>query len=296
MTKLVRLAITLLLAALVLGVTVHAESSDKAQDVTIRFEVHAGQQQVRCGQTYAGIGRTRATITLQDFRIYVSHVRLLSADGKETPLELTPDSSFQSDKVVLLDFEDATGNCNGNSATHSVIRGRAPEGAYTGLALDIGVPVELNHQDTTLAAAPLNFSSLTWAWRYGYRFTTIDLETQPQPGAAKRRDSATGFSVHIGSVDCGEGSPKTAPEKPCATPNRPSYRLEAFDPAKQSVVFDLAALLAETDVTINDPDSASGCMSGAGDDDCVAIMDRIGLPFRGKTSARQKFVRSTGAN
>ncbi|MEQ1820767.1 MAG: hypothetical protein ABL871_19365, partial [Terricaulis sp.] len=99
-----------------------------------------------------------------------------------------------------------------------------------------------------------------------------------------------------GSVDCGAGSPRTAPEAPCATPNRPSYRLDAFDPATQVVILDLAALLAETDVTVNDPESASGCMSTADDGDCVAVMDRFGLPFRGQPSRGQRFVRVAGAN
>jgi len=266
------------------------------QDVAIRFDARAGDQSLRCGQSYSGIGSTGASVTLQDFRVYVSNIRLIDRDGREQPLQLTPDGAFQGESVALLDFENASGNCNGNSATNALVRGRAPAGDYVGLAFDIGVPVDLNHQDTTLAAPPLNFSALTWAWRYGYKFTTIDLETGRAPDAAPSAHGASGFSIHLGSVDCGAGSPRTPPESPCATPNRPSYRLDAFDPARQVVVLDLAALLAATDVTINDPESASGCMSTADDDDCIAIMDRFGLPFRGQASHGQLFVRAADAN
>lgn len=267
-----------------------------AQDVTIRFDARAGDTSIRCGQSLTGIGSTGASVALQDFRIYVSNFRLISRSGGETPLQLTPDGAFQSNRVALLDFENASGNCNGNTAMHTAVQGRAPAGDYVGLAFDIGVPADLNHQDSTIAAAPLNFSALTWPWRYGYKFTTIDLETGRAPGAAQMGHEASGFSIHLGSVECGEGSPRTPPETPCAAPNRPSYRLAAFDPQAQIVVLDLAALLASTDVTVNDPDSASGCMSTPDDDDCVAIMDRFGLTFRGRASGGQHFVRVDGAN
>lgn len=285
-----------LAAALLAGACASAPTSSDQQDVSIRFDARAGEQSLRCGQPYSGLGSTNASVMLQDFRIYVSNFRLIARDGAEVPMQLTPDGVFQSDRVALLDFENATGNCNGNAATNMMVRGRAPMGEYVGLVFDIGVPVELNHQDTTIAAPPLNFSALTWAWRYGYKFTTIDLETGRAPDAAPTDHAASGFSIHLGSVDCGAGSPRTPPEAPCATPNRPSYRLEAFDPATEVVVLDLAELLAATDVTVNDPESASGCMSGEGDDDCVAIMDRLGLPFRGQASHGQRFVRAATAN
>lgn len=286
------------LAALSLMGACASAPSASMQDIAVRFDARAGEQSLRCGQSYSGIGSTNASITLQDFRIYVSNFRLVGRDGGETPLQLTSDGVFQNDRVALLDFENASGNCNGNAATNTVVRGRAPAGDYVGLAFDIGVPVELNHQDTTLAAPPLNFSALTWAWRYGYKFTTIDLETgRPQDAAsAMPGHAASGFSIHLGSVDCGDGSPRTPPERPCATPNRPTYRLDAFDPETQIVVLDLAALVEASDVTGNAPGSVSGCMSGAGDDDCVAIMDRFGLSFRGQPSHGQRFVRAAQAN
>ena len=56
-------------------------------------------------------------------------------------------------------------------------------------------------------------------------------------------------------------------------------------------MLDLGALLSGTDVTVNAPKSASGCMAFTDDDDCIAIMDRFGLTFRGKASSGQTFVK-----
>lgn len=272
------------LAALGFGAPAFAQD----QPVTISFEARMGEKPARCGESYASIGATGATVMLQDLRLYVSEIRLITADGREAPLKLTPDNQWQNERVALLDFENATGNCNGNAATNTVLRGMAPAGTYTGLAFEIGIPFDLNHKDPTLAAAPLNYSALTWPWRMGYKFVTLDLETAARDGKA----SASGFSLHLGSTECGAGSPTRPPAAPCANPNRPAYRLTAFDPKSQTVILDLAALLAGTDVTANAPGSMSGCMAAPTDDDCTAIMDRLGLPFRGKPSSGQTFVKA----
>jgi uncharacterized repeat protein (TIGR04052 family) len=289
-----------LLLALALGACATAPSAvggDKP--INISFDARVGDKPARCGETYTGVGTSKAAIFLQDFRVYVSNVRLVTASGAEVPFALTPDNQWQSDKVALLDFENATGNCNGNAAMNSAVRGTAPAGNYTGVVFEIGVPYEVNHKDPTLASAPLNYSGLTWPWRIGYKFTTIDLDTANKPATATQAPAmqgmggmaASGFSIHLGSTECGAGSPTTTPTAPCTNPNRPTYRLEGFDLTKQKVVLDLAALLAGTDVTVNAPGSASGCMAFVADDDCIAIMERFGLAFRGKASSGQTFVK-----
>lgn len=269
--------------------------------ITITFDARIGDKPAKCGESYAGVGTSNATIMLQDFRIYVSEVRLIAANGAEVPLQLTPDNQWQNDKVALLDFENATGNCNGNAPMNSAVRGAAPAGNYTGVVFGIGVPFELNHKDPTLAGAPLNYSGLAWPWRVGYKFTTIDFDTANKPATAPVQQGgmqgmggmpASGFSIHLGSTDCGAGSPTTPPTAPCTNGNRPTYRLTGVDITKQSIVLDLGALLAATDVTVNAPKSASGCMSFTDDDDCIAIMDRFGLTFRGKATSGQTFVKA----
>lgn len=291
-------ALALMLALAACASSPATTTGDKA--VSISFEARVGEKPARCGETYPNVGTSKAAIILQDFRIYVSEVRLIAADGREVPFKLIPDNQWQSDKVALLDFENAKGNCNGNAPTNTAIRGTAPAGEYKGIVFEIGVPYDLNHKDPTLASPPLNYSGLTWPWRIGYKFTTIDLDTankpaaspQPAPMQGMAGMAASGFSIHLGSTECGAGSPTTPPTSACQNSNRPTYRLNAFDPASQKVVLDLGALLSGTDVTVNAPSSASGCMSFVADDDCIALMDRFGLTFRGKPSAGQTFVKA----
>lgn len=284
-----RSAVPMMGAICFIGLAVPAMAQTGSQPVEIRFDARVGSEPARCGRAYTGVGKASAGMRFQDLRIYVSALRLLGADGREVPVTLTPDGQWQSDQVVLLDFEDRTGNCNGNAPTNSVVRGTVPVGAYRGLAFEIGVPQAINHQDPTLAAAPLNVTALTWPWRIGYKFTTIDLETS---GGAVGANHATGFSIHLGSTECGEGNPLKPPSTPCGKPNRPTYRLETFDPKSSTVILDIGALLKETDITVNAPKTASGCMSFPGDADCTAIMNRLGLPFDGHPSAGQKWVRA----
>lgn len=264
-----------------------ALAAPKSQPVEIRFAAAVNGAPLACGQRYTGIGSTDASLELQDFRIYVSNFRLLTKDGKEVSMALTPDGVWQDEKVALLDFEDATGNCNGNAPLNTTIKGTAPKGDYTGVVFDIGVPFEINHQDPTLAPAPLNLSATAWPWRVGYKFTTIDLETAPSEG---KTATASGFSIHLGSTACGEGSWVTPPKMACSNPNRPEYRFTAFNPKTHTLVMDLGAVLATTDITTNAPQSPSGCMSSEEDNDCVGLFDRLGLTFRGKPSQGQAFI------
>jgi hypothetical protein len=76
-----------------------------ADPVTIQFAARAGDQPVTCGQAISGIGASAATVQIQDFRIYVSAVRLVDRQGAEHPVTLTPDGVWQGERVALLDFE-----------------------------------------------------------------------------------------------------------------------------------------------------------------------------------------------
>lgn len=255
-----------------------------AGTVDVAFLLTLGDEPAKCGHTYSGVGSASADMSLQDARLYVSNFRLIAADGAESPLLLEQDGVWQRDDLALLDFEDATGGCNGNPVTNTTVRGTTAGVDHVGLAFDIGVPERMNHQDPTLAAAPLNQSALSWPWRFGYKYLTVDLETAIRTGAV---EGAPGFSIHVGATNCGDGPPMQAPSVACALQNRPAVRLEHFNPASDVVVIDLAELLAYTDLTTNQPHTASGCMSAPDDSDCDGIFVRAGL--RGTP---QRFVRA----
>ena len=114
------------LAGLVLGTNVGMAEAPapgmQLQHLDIQFEARAGDQRLECGRVHGGIGSTKANVSLQDFRIYVSNVRLIRQDGVEVGLGLESDGTWQNKDVALLDIENATGDCNGTAATNRTVR------------------------------------------------------------------------------------------------------------------------------------------------------------------------------
>jgi uncharacterized repeat protein (TIGR04052 family) len=243
---------------------------EEAEPVTIRFAAMVGEIPAACGITYNGLGAEASTVSLNDFRFYISNVRLIDADGKETAVELTQDGLWQYDSVALLDFEDGTGGCgeSGNPEMNTRIVGSIHEGDYEGVAFDVGVPFELNHLDTTTAPAPLNIPTLWWNWQFGYKFVRADLQT---PDGA-----LPAWLIHLGSTGCEAADGSSAPEEPCANPNVVSVRLDDFNAAENFIIADLAQLLSEVNLTENAPEPP-GCMSMSEDPDCVPLFAGFGL-------------------
>jgi len=147
------------------------------QSVTLDFTALVGDQPAACGVMYEGVGAEDSQIEFQDLRFYVSNVRLINAAGEEVALELDGDSQWQHENVTLLDFEDGSALCaqSGNEAMNTQITGTAPDGDYTGLVYNVGVPFDLNHADVATAPAPLNVSSMWWNWQAGYKHVRIDI-------------------------------------------------------------------------------------------------------------------------
>ncbi len=86
-----------------------------------------------------------------------------------------------------------------------------------------------------------------------------------------------GFAIHLGSTECQAAEREQQPTQPCLHPNLAEVAFSSFDPDTQVVVADLAALVAEADVTTNQPDTPSGCMSGRDDSDCDSILRHFGV-------------------
>ncbi len=272
---------------------------EELKPVALKFSARVGAESFACGKSYGGIGTTQSRITPTDFRFYVSNVELIDRHGKAVPVKLDQDGLWQYRNVALLDFEDGTGPCrNGNPGMHLEVTGTVPKGHYRGVRFILGVPFELNHGDPTIAPSPLNLTSMFWVWQAGYKFVKIDMSTSGQPqaseperdlaAAGKKRLRASGFPIHLGSTDCASSS-LTAPPTGCKNPNRLTVTFEKFDPDKNVVVADAAALLNDSNVDINAPDTAPGCMSAPNDEDCAQVMPAFGLPFGSKPAAQQRF-------
>ncbi len=308
------------LAFLLALVPLAAASAAETQKVELKFAAVVGDKAFACGQSYEHMGATGSRITPSDMRFYVSQVELLDDRGQPTPVQLDQDGVWQVENLALLDFEDGTGPChNGNPGLHSTITGTVPKGKYRGVRFTLGVPFDLNHADPTIAPSPLNISAMFWAWQSGYKFVKIDMATSGQPQddlgtetsmkdrvaqmeriakaataaptnapKSKPPQRAAGFSIHLGSTACASSS-LTTPAIECRNPNRVAVAFDHLDPAKNVIVADLGALVSDTNLDVNAPDSAPGCMSGVDDADCPAMMSAFGLPFGAQPAGTQRF-------
>ncbi|MEM7735493.1 MAG: MbnP family copper-binding protein [Deinococcota bacterium] len=234
-------------------------------DVTLTFDARVNDELASCSVTYEGVGTTDAAIEFTDLRFYVSNVGMLTESGELVMLELTQDSVWQTDNVALLDFEDASGLCNGNSAMNATVTGSIPAAAYTALVFDLGVPEDLNHIDAGTAPSPLNVTPMWWNWRGGYKFARIDMV-----GAGAGEDVPAWF-LHLGSTGCMADEAVMPPAEACMRPNRVTVQLDGFDPAENIIVADIGSLLSASDVGQSLELAPPGCMSGPADPDCEAL-------------------------
>lgn len=284
------LSASLLLAASAITLTACGSDSPTAptgpQDITVNFAARVGEAAFACGQSYPNIGTTNATASATDFMLYVSEVRLLDAQGNETPITLTQDNRWQLDDVALIDFAaGGTGTAcpNATPEVNTRVVGTVPAGSYTGLRFQLGLPFAKNHQDQTTATGPLSLSRMFWSWNAGYKAVRLDVSSNSFP---------TGWFIHLGSTGCTpSGSASTVPTS-CAQPNRLTVTLTGFDVSRDVVVADIAQLLAGANVDVNGGGPA-GCMSGVTDPECPTIFSNFGLPFSGgAVPATQRFFRA----
>jgi uncharacterized repeat protein (TIGR04052 family) len=277
----------------------------ETQEVTIRFQAKVGDRPFSCTENYPNLGAQNTTASATDFRFYISGVNLIDSSGVAVPLTLQQDNRWQHQNVALLDFEDKSAGCtNGTVETRDRIVGTVPKGNYKGVQFTLGVPFNLNHEDVTLANSPLNLSALWWNWRGGYKFVRIDLKTagttptaRPNHGDREPQNSGSslGFPIHLGSTGCQSEGSNQRPIS-CASPNTVNLNFTDFDPQRQVIIADLKPLIAETNITINQPETPPGCMSSPNDPDCSGIMPNFGLPFGAKPNPEQKFFRLENAN
>ena len=232
------------------------------EPVSIRFRAVAGDAPLLCGQKYGGIGVTGSTITPRDFRFYIHDLQLINEQGNPVPVELDQDDKWQTGNVTLLDFENATGSCrNGSPDMHTAATGQVPPGKYRGLRFTLGVPVDKNHTDLMAMPSPLNLTALSWVWNAGRKFARLDFSSTGNP---------RGYLVHLGSTGCVDGR--------CASPNRFEIALPTFDPSRDTVLADLAALLKNVNVDEPAKDGA-GCMSSPETPACGPILANFKTAF-----------------
>ncbi len=272
------------LAAVAVAATIapmaSAATAPARQSVDIDFTAVNGTQRVACGVPLTNLGTTGATAQVQDLRFYVSNVRMMRANGTSVPVRLRANDGFNltrnGQSITLIDLENGTGLCadEGDRRMNSRVRGTVPAGRYTGVTMTVGVPLALNHTDPTTTAAPLNLISMNWSWQSGRKYTKIELGRPQAPGAAA---PGKDFMFHVGSTGC-VGNPMAGERVSCNAPNRMKVTFKRFDPARQRIAFDIRAMTAGLDVTV-DQGGAAGCMAGPKDPECV-VMRRGAIDWR----------------
>jgi uncharacterized repeat protein (TIGR04052 family) len=266
------------------------------QDIALNFALKADDNEVVCGQQVA-LGSTQGMSEITDARLYVSDVRVITEGGEQISVSLTQDGVWQYENVALLDFENATGACQGTPEINTQIVGTTDADTITGVAFTVGVPEELNHLDAAIAASPLNVTDMWWAWLFGYKYIKIDLTSggmmdmnattdestasttaettasgEPSEASTGHGDALqNGWFIHLGSTGCVGEDSVFPPDEPCGNPNRIEVTLENLDPASNTIVLDLNTLLAGVDVSRSLKLEPPGCMSEATDPDCEAL-------------------------
>ncbi len=247
-------------------------SADAAERTfVVPFTPYFGPDAVQCGTSYEGAGTTGGDFELKDFLVFVHSVHLIRDDGERVPLTLRDDQHWQGQGVALLDFNDASGQCQGDAETNAQIVGDAPDyDDYTGIEFGVGLPPELNHLDAVTAPAPFNKPSTWWSWQGGYKFFQMTLKTQMHDA----------FYVHLGATGC-DGS--TDDGFSCAAGHAIDIAVEDFTPGADGVRLNVATLLAGVD--INAPvdfaagDFIAGCMSFDPDPECDGLFTKFGRHF-----------------
>ena len=262
---------TLFVTALMLasGCSPEAPSTDA---VSLSFKAVVGDKAFACGQSYSGVGGQ--TLLPADFRLYVHDLVLLTTSGQQVPVTLDADGKWQSGGVALLDFEDRTGDCAGTTEVNTRVQGTVAGGAqtYSGLRFTVGVPFAQNHQDQAAAPSPLNLTGMFWSWQSGYKFVRIEGKTA----------SGSAYLLHLGSTGCAkDGSGQVTS---CTSPNRATVTLSGFDPARNTIAVDLAALLAGSDLS-----ASAECHSQSDKAACAPYFKALGRPFMEKPATQSAF-------
>lgn len=262
-------------SAFILSACSSSSSSDQTSlDVTIPFAAEANGVAIDCDTQLTGLGTNNSNANVTDFRFYLHDVRLIDIDGLEYPLTLTG-NAWQQENLALLDFTNKESACSGaTKESNTEIQGTiyaSPSVQFTGVAFMLGVPSNLNHEDTVAAASPLNITSLHWNWQNGYKYMRLDVA----PLGGVNAGASTTWNFHLGSTNC-SGDPQLNETVSCGRPNRAEITLSNFDPSANTILLDYGALLASSDITA-DAGGAAGCMSGATDPECADIFEHLGM-------------------
>ena len=127
-----------------------------------------------------------------NIRFYLSKAELLTAAGVSVPLDIV-DGTGAVQPYGLFFF-------NADDATMQTLRVRAPAGTYTGLKIELGLPVACSRGDGGGRAFPLSSDSqMTWPHLLGY-YLSFRYDSLVMPNAeAMAVGEGVPSSIHMGA-------------------------------------------------------------------------------------------------
>ena len=249
------------------------------EDLKITFHLTSQDQHLSCSQAFS-LSESNHTFYIKDFRLYLHEVELLSTSEEWVPFQMNNDQEWSDGNVTLLDFEEGAFNCeeSGTLFMNHELNGIVPKDEYQALRFKVGVPFDSNHQDVTLAEAPLDQSSMFWVWQRGYKFTRFELvQIKTESGEI---ESYQPWLFHLGSIGCMSEAATTAPIEACNKVNVPQFTLANFDPKNEHILLDLDLLLTGIDLEENTEGTPLGCMSMSSEQvECSKLFSHFGLDF-----------------
>ena len=255
------------------------ESNNKS--MSLNFKAKFDGEDLVCSEdnkpkSYHKHHPTHTFMTIKDFRLFVSNIYLIDENGKKEMLNLKSNDFQYQDKngsVVLLDFEDNTGDCidrKNTPAMNKIAVGDIADKTYSKIEFTLGVPFHTNHTEYPTVKA-LNQPGMAWNWQAGRKFTKFESTNDVNKSYI--------FNLHLGSTGC-KDSDANGKTDSCIQPNRVTVTLD-FNPSKDEIIIDYAKLLGEVDIT-NNKGSAPGCMSKLDDPECSIIIPNFGLDIDAK--------------
>ena len=162
-------SVQLVLISFILSVPlVSTAQSGKATGITeLVITPMVGNKPLYIDSTYSTPDPAGIKYTLKKLKFFISDIAFAPATGKEVSIT----SEKFKNGVYLIDFQESNFDAGHGKQSYK-IEFKLPQGQYSDIRFNIGVPRSLNHQDPTVAPPPLDVAKadMYWAWNSGYIF------------------------------------------------------------------------------------------------------------------------------
>jgi uncharacterized repeat protein (TIGR04052 family) len=294
-------------ALALLGAGACGSETVPTKPVEVKFAARVGDAPLDCTKSYQ-VGSPPSAAKPLGLRAYVYDVALVRASGERVEVMPTDHGKWENSGVTLLDFVKKTAGCDdGTTDTNTTVVGQVPDhGDYVGLHFRIGVPDALDHLNGATQPSPLNDPNLFWSWQAGYIFMQTAWATE----STRYWEFSLSESVSAGGATSKNCTAAAKDAGNCPATFAPDIDLAHFDVARDTVKFDLAALVAKVNLARStytpygqqpsknpsenvDLDYVAGCHMDPVDAECSELLESLGIDYATRSASdpkKQTFV------